>query len=142
MKRTARFVILMSTAALTVLLALAWWFTPVLLPHLCEHHSPICEFAIRGSRKAQAVPPAPDFSTRFPHGYLTALRICRWPIYSQREKVMALNVLAEFVYEGDDEVCAQCLAEIRRMQTDAKYESHCQWLLSIGVIKERIERMR
>lgn len=141
MTRTTRFIILMSTVALTVLLVVVWWFTPVLFDRYCMDHSPICEFAIRGAHKAHNVPPAPDFRTRFPHGYLTALRMCRWPIYSQREKRMALNVLAGFIYYGDDEVRALCLAEIRRMQADAKYESHCQWLLSIGVIKELIERM-
>ena len=142
MTRTTRFVILMSTATLAILLALAWWFTPVFFPRFCSHHAPFCEFAIRGSQVVHNVPPAPDFNSRFPQGYVTALRICSWPIYSRREKTMALNALAGFIYYGDDAVRALCLAEIRRMQADPLFTAHCRWLLSIGVIKEQVERMR
>ena len=138
MARTTRFVVL-----LAVLLVVVRWFTPVLFDRYCiTNHQSACEFAIRGAHQVHDVPPAPDFRTRFPLGYLTALRMCRWPIYSQREKTMALNVLAGFVYYGDEDVPDLCLAEIRRMQADPSFTGHCQWLLSIGVIKERIEHMR
>lgn len=113
-------------------LSVIWFTIPIIYPAICKNYSPICEIAIRGCSVPRDVPPISQMHRRFPEGYKTAIRICRWPIYSKETKIIALNALAWYAYLGIER--ERCLAELNIMATKDDYRAHCSWLIPLCTI--------
>jgi len=114
-----------------------WCFLPAVIPTYCAAYSPFCEPALRAcaydKHTEKNVPPIEQMQKRFPTGYATAIRMCRWPFYSKRSKIASLNALAWYSYCGISK--DECLREILRLESMPDYQAHCQWLLSLPGIR-------
>ena len=118
-----------------------WLLIPRMVPWYMIRDSTICEFVIRGCRSVDDIPPIENMQVKFPNGYQTAIRICKWPIYSKIEKIFAINTLAWYIIVGDDVIAAECIDAIRVLEKNNEYASHCQYIFNLIPIKDRLIKL-